>query len=248
MSDASLPASPASSFQRARRPEQVEQRRADILAAAAALFTDHDYGAVTLNAIAQRAGLAKSALYRYFETKEEIFLQLYLEDLRDWIGAVEVALAPHAGCNDPGRVARALTRNLLRRPRLGTLQALLSGVLEQNVSVDSIGAFKTAIIEPTGRLLMAVARAMPALSQAQLTSFLIYLHAISAGLWPMSHHGPAVEEVLKRPEIALMRSEFGRDLTGALEAMLHGFLAGAGARAGADPGGAGPGGTGPSTS
>lgn len=212
-------------FQRARRPEQIEQRRLDILEAAAALFTDHDYAAVSLNAIAGRAGLAKSALYRYFGTKEEIFLQLYLEDLRDWIGAVEVALAPHAGCNDPGRVARALTRNLLRRPRLATLQALLSGVLEQNVQVEAIAAFKTAILEPTGRLLAAIARALPALTPGQLQSFLIYLHAISAGLWPMSHHGPAVEEVLSRPEIAAMRSDFGRDLTGALEVMLRGFLA-----------------------
>jgi AcrR family transcriptional regulator len=139
-----LPASPP--------PNRSKQRRTAILEAAAALFTDHDYDAVSLNAIARRAGLAKSALYRYFETKEEIFLQLYLEDLRDWIGAVELALAPHAGCNDPGRVARAFTRNLLRRPRLGTLQSLLSGVLERNVSVESVASFKLALIEPTGRL------------------------------------------------------------------------------------------------
>lgn len=216
------------SFQRARSPEQIEQRRDAILEAAAALFTDHDYDAVTLNAIARRAGLAKSALYRYFETKEEIFLHLYLGDLREWIGAVEVALAPHHGCNDPGRVARALTRNLLRRPRLATLQALLSGVLERNVSVESVGAFKTDILEPTGRLAGAIASAMPALTPWQLNRFLIYLHAISAGLWPMGYHGPALEEVLNRPEIAPMRAEFGPDLTGALEVILHGFLAGAG--------------------
>jgi AcrR family transcriptional regulator len=215
-------------FQRARSPEQIEQRRLEILEAAAALFTDHDYDAVSLQAIAGRAGLAKSALYRYFETKEEIFLQLYLEDLRKWIVAVELALAPHPGCNDPGRVARALTRNLLRHPRLASLQALLSGVLERNVSVESVAAFKMAVIEPTSRLAIAVAAALPALTPTQLNRFLIYLHAISAGLWPMAHHGPALEEVLNRPEIAPMRTDFGRDLTGALEAILHGFLAGAG--------------------
>lgn len=125
-------------------------------------------------------------------------------------------------------MARALTRNLLRRPRLASLQALLSGVLERNVSVESVGAFKTAVIEPTGRLALAIAGALPALTPIQLNRFLIYLHAVSAGLWPMAHHGPALEEVLSRPEIAPMRAEFGRDLTGALEAILQGFLSGAG--------------------
>lgn len=212
-------------FQRARRPEQVEARREAILQAAAALFTDHDYDAVSLNAIARRAGLAKSALYRYFETKEEIFLQLYLEDLRDWVAAVELALAPHARCDDPARVARALTRNLVRRPRLGTLQALLSGVLERNLSVESVTAFKSAIVEPTTRLAAAVAGALPGLTPPQLNRFIVYLHALAAGLWPMGHHGPALEEVLSRPEFAPMRSDFGTDLTGALEAVLRGFLA-----------------------
>ncbi len=216
------------SFQRARSPEQIEQRRLEILEAAADLFTDHDYDAVSLQAIAARAGLAKSALYRYFETKEDIFLQLYLEDLRKWVGAVELALSPHTGCNDPGRVARALTRNLLRHPRLASLQALLSGVLERNVSVESVGAFKAAVIEPTSRLAIALATALPALTPTQLNRFLIYMHAMAAGLWPMDHHGPALEEVLNRPEIAPMRADFARDLTGALEAILHGFLAGAG--------------------
>ncbi|MCA9688374.1 MAG: TetR family transcriptional regulator, partial [Myxococcales bacterium] len=57
-----------SDFQRARSDAQKEQRRAAILQAAAALLDEGSLEAVGLNAIARRAGIAKSNVYRYFES------------------------------------------------------------------------------------------------------------------------------------------------------------------------------------
>ena len=59
-------------FQRARRPEQKRQRRAAILAAAAELLASDGVDGVTLNRISHRVGLAKSNLYRYFDSREQI--------------------------------------------------------------------------------------------------------------------------------------------------------------------------------
>ena len=62
------------SFQRARDPEQKEQRRQDLLAAARRLIVAHGVAAVGLSDIAREVGLAKSNLYRYFASREEILL------------------------------------------------------------------------------------------------------------------------------------------------------------------------------
>jgi len=64
-------------FQRARQPEQREERRAHLLTTARAMLEGGvDLRALTLNALAREAGMAKSNVYRYFETREALLLEL----------------------------------------------------------------------------------------------------------------------------------------------------------------------------
>lgn len=70
-------------FQRARSPQAKQQREAAILDAARALGAEHGIRQVTLTDIAAAVGMHKSALLRYFETREEIFLRLTAADWQD---------------------------------------------------------------------------------------------------------------------------------------------------------------------
>lgn len=60
----------------ARRERAHEAARQEILDAAASLFARRGYAAATLADLAQAAGYAAPSLYRYFESKEEIFRSL----------------------------------------------------------------------------------------------------------------------------------------------------------------------------
>jgi len=62
-------------FQRARSDEQREMRRRSILDAAAAMLTEMPVAEVTLNGLSRRAGLAKSNVLRYFESREAVLLE-----------------------------------------------------------------------------------------------------------------------------------------------------------------------------
>src|SRR5579862_5917977 len=79
-------------FERARRPEQKLQRRDAILRAAGELALRAGVRNVSLADIAARVGIHKSALLRYFETREQIFLELTAAAWRDWIGALHAGL------------------------------------------------------------------------------------------------------------------------------------------------------------
>ena len=61
---------------RARSPEAKAAREQAILDAARALGRDRGIRTVTLTDIADAVGMHKSAMLRYFETREEIFLRL----------------------------------------------------------------------------------------------------------------------------------------------------------------------------
>lgn len=59
---------PPSRFQR-----RKEERPAEITAAAMAAFAENGYSATRVDDVARRAGVSKGLLYRYFETKEDLF-------------------------------------------------------------------------------------------------------------------------------------------------------------------------------
>src|ERR1700742_4517861 len=69
-----MPKSRPSGFQRARQPAQIEKRRESILHAALTLFQRNGLENVSLNDIASEVELAKSNIYRYFDSREHIYL------------------------------------------------------------------------------------------------------------------------------------------------------------------------------
>src|ERR1700753_2346790 len=91
-------------YQRARRPEQKRERQAAILDAARALALRDGVRPVSLADIAAQVGMHKSALLRYFETREQIFLELTAQAWQEWAAALEAAFAD-VPPGDPARVA-----------------------------------------------------------------------------------------------------------------------------------------------
>ncbi|MEW1836745.1 TetR family transcriptional regulator [Nonomuraea angiospora] len=79
-------------FVRARRPEHKQQRREEILAAARDLAVASGVRNVSLGAVAEAVGLAKSNIMRYFGTREEIYLILAADEWHQWAAAVTTRL------------------------------------------------------------------------------------------------------------------------------------------------------------
>lgn len=66
-----------------RRRLDPDARRAAILGAAAEIFAEHPYGAVTMSAIAARAGASDALLYRYFGGKGDLYAEVVRLAIRD---------------------------------------------------------------------------------------------------------------------------------------------------------------------
>jgi AcrR family transcriptional regulator len=86
-------APPPAEFERARSAEAKRIRETAILDAAARLAAERGVRAVTLTDIAAAVGMHKSAMLRYFETREEIFLRLAASEWTQWSRAVRERLA-----------------------------------------------------------------------------------------------------------------------------------------------------------
>lgn len=187
-------------FQRARQPQQKRQRQEDILRAAREFLDEEGLNALTLNGLARKVGLAKSNLYRYFETREAILLHILWEDWSSWAEAWERELPRLRAKNRRLRVARYIAESAVERPHMCELISVLASVLEQNMSVDQIRSFKRSVMVLVQRMAVALHKALPDISPIQHVEVVRYMYALIGSIWPTTHPAAAVETVLSEPE------------------------------------------------
>ena len=72
-------------------------------------------------------------------------------DAAAWASELEDAMAALPAGSDPEAVAKTIAATMADRPRLSTLIALLSSVLERNVSEDLLTTFKRRIMAVQAR-------------------------------------------------------------------------------------------------
>ncbi|GAB2983052.1 TetR family transcriptional regulator [Saccharothrix stipae] len=181
-------------FQRARRPEQVEQRRRTILDTACAMLRERPVADISLRELSHRVGLAKSNVLRYFDSREAIFLEVLDEEWGAWLDEVQERLA---ALSDPVEVATAVATSLLRRRLLCELVSGMAGVLERNIRVDFARVFKRRASARTARLADLVRARVPVLDEAAARHFAGAVLVMTAGLWPHANPTDAVAQVMR---------------------------------------------------
>ena len=125
---------------------------------------------VTASAIADEVGMHKSAMLRYFETREDIFLRLAGDAWAEWSTAVraeleDLAARPAAGRREGDQtaheVAAVLARSLVARPLFCDLLAHTPLTLERNVSLERVKELKMRAIAAVAEVGSALCTVTP---------------------------------------------------------------------------------------
>jgi AcrR family transcriptional regulator len=218
-------------FQRARSEEQREARRQAILGAAAAMLAEMPVAEVTLNELSRRAGLAKSNVLRYFESREAVLLELLDAAWRDWLGRVDEELDGAIDGAAPvtvrsGRLAGAVAASLATRPMLCDLLSAQAAVLEHNVSPQVAAQYKRASVAGIDALGTIFGRCVPELGEAAAFRLAGAVLLTTAALWPHTQPSAAMLAAYEAdPELAALRLDFTTTLTEMLEVLVAGLLA-----------------------
>jgi AcrR family transcriptional regulator len=157
--DANLPKppDPIPEDRRVRRRLRPEERRPEILDAALAVFSDLGFQRATLQDVADRAGVTKGALYHYFASKEQLFIELMRERMLPHVEEDEAMLAVASGSRE--EILRALMLRLwehFRQP--GQIELTLLAITELP-KIPQVGRFFFEEVVLRGRRTMARALA-----------------------------------------------------------------------------------------
>jgi AcrR family transcriptional regulator len=214
-------------FQRARSPEAKRQREVAILDAARELGARQGIRQITLTEIAAAVGMHKSALLRYFETREEIFLRLTAEGWHEWTGALAARIrALSVSDAGPAGVAEAFAATLAARGMFCDLLAQAPLNLERNVSIDAVREFKLATFAAREGLFAALEERLPELGQADALDLIATAVSLAGAFWQIATPGPEVAELYRSDPrlghaIIEVEPRLARILTATLVGMLH---------------------------
>ncbi|GAB4557853.1 MAG: TetR family transcriptional regulator [Haliangiales bacterium] len=208
--------------QRARRAEDKAVRRRDIMQAALALLDTRRFPEIKMIDIARQAGLAKGTLFLYFPTKEALFLSILEVELEAWLEDLNRHFDDDGRDWNNTRVARLFVDTLVTRDRLTRLLTLVSSVLEHNVDLARVVAFKSklvAMLAPTGA---RIETRLSFLGAGDGVMLLLRVYALVVGVRQLCDPGDIARQALQRPELRSLAIDFEQELG----VMCHALLAG----------------------
>jgi AcrR family transcriptional regulator len=211
-------------FRRARSPEHKQQRALDLLEAARELATAGGARTVTLTAIATRAGVHPSAVRRYFDSREDMLLNLAAGAWREWAAALSGQFERSGRLTVQG-VAETLAVSLAERPLFCDLLAHASLSLEREVPVTSARSYKIAALDSAYSASAAVGRALPSLPRDGGHEAVTAATALAAMLWQYAHPPETLQRLYAEdPRLGHDAADFTARLTQMLDDLLAGIL------------------------
>jgi AcrR family transcriptional regulator len=195
----------ATSFQRARSDEQRALRRQAILDTAARMLEEMPVADLSLNELSRRVGLAKSNVLRYFDSREDVLLQLLLSASREWIehlaDEVPGSVRRRAAFNRRAEeLAETIAVSLVVRPTLCDLISAQASVLEHNVSAEVVTRYKLAAMTDAETLTGVVRAELPELGEDGAWRYVVGAFLMIAALWAYARPPEAVLEAYDADE------------------------------------------------
>lgn len=177
---------------------------------------------LSLNELARRSGVSKPNVYRYFESREEVLLQVWIEEVRELGERLDASFKPLAPGDVDGVVA-AIVAAFAAQPKLCELMSMASPVLERNLSTEAIVSAKQNLAGLTLHIAELLHARIPSVSLADCAWFGSAVATWVVGIWPAVNAPPAVIQALSRPELSGMRPVFRRDFARYLAVLLNGL-------------------------
>ncbi|MCJ8272038.1 MAG: TetR family transcriptional regulator [Psychrosphaera sp.] len=210
-------------WQRATTDEKKHERKKAIYEAAFALFKENGYENVSFNGIAVKAGFTKSNMYRYFCSKEEIFLNVFADLFEHWLEDCCARLQKLEQNVAAESYAKTYVQSLMAHPQFLDLTPLLLISLEKNSSFEQLLAFKRVAMNLLFQISLEIGRIYPDIQGEKAFKLLTLSHGATCNYWAANSQNDALKEIYLLDEFKALKPNFEKDLASAIEIFIRGL-------------------------
>lgn len=174
------------SFQRARTEEQIAGRQEEIINACDAIYQSKGFESVNFKVISEMTSIARPSIYNYYQTKEEIFLDLLKREYLSWCNTLKSKF-DFTDTMTKEEYCLFLTATLQSREKLLNLLSIHYTSIEKNCSLGKLEEFKQDI-QPVFQIFReGLDKFFLDASDENKSYFQFLFFSLLNGLYPMTH-------------------------------------------------------------
>ena len=164
-------------------PEEIAQKREEIINACEQLYQTMSFREITLKEIGNITSFSRPTIYNYFETKEEIFLGLFQREYDRWNEELSAIL------NGNGQLTKAelsdkIAASLAGREQLLKLLSMNNYDMEANSRQELLNTFKQSYGHSLQLMRMLLEKFCPDMSAKDIQNFIYTFFPFMFGIYP----------------------------------------------------------------
>lgn len=164
-------------------PEQIAQKREEIINACEKLYQTMSFREITLKEIGSITSFSRPTIYNYFETKEEIFLGLFQREYDRWNEDLNDILSGNERLTKK-ELADRIANSLAGREQLLKLLSMNNYDMEANSRQELLTAFKQSYGRSMHLMCILLEKFCPDMSVTDIQNFLYTFFPFMFGIYP----------------------------------------------------------------
>ena len=164
-------------------PEQIAQKREEIINACEQLYQTMSFREITLKEIGSITSFSRPTIYNYFQTKEEIFLALFKREYDRWNEDLTAILDGNEQLTKT-QLAEQIAHSLAGRLQLLKLLSMNNYDMEANSRQELLTSFKVSYGESLRRMCMLLEKFCPDMSVTEIQNFVYIFFPFMFGIYP----------------------------------------------------------------
>lgn len=163
--------------------ELTAARKEEIITACAELYQTMSFKEITIKEIGNATTFARTSIYNYFQTKEEIFLALLQREYELWVNRLRQLRAEHEKMTGE-EFADALARSLEERKNLLKIMSMNHYDMEENSRLERLTEFKVAYGKSLAEVRNCLDQFFPEMTVQDKQDFIYSFFPFMFGIYP----------------------------------------------------------------
>ncbi len=164
-------------------PEQIAQKREEIINACEQLYRSMSFREITLKEIGNITSFSRPTIYNYFETKEEIFLGLFQREYDRWNEDLTAILNRNDQLTKK-ELADRIANSLTGREQLLKLLSMNNYDMEANSRQELLNTFKQSYGRSMHLMCMLLEKFCPDMGVTDIQNFIYTFYPFMFGIYP----------------------------------------------------------------
>ena len=176
--------------------ELTNARKDEIVNACEQLYQSVGFKEVTLKEIAAITSMTRTSIYNYFQTKEEIFLEILKREYLLWIAGIQDIMKENDTLSAE-QLAEKLSKSLEERTQLLKILSMNMYDMEANTRIENLIEFKKVYGEAVHTVIVCVQKYFPKSSVQSRLTFAYQFFPFIFGIYPYAEVTEKQREAMK---------------------------------------------------